>query len=116
MNNYNSLLYGLLFFIVGHFAAFIQLNGQFKWEWFQKNEWIIALFGVPMSFLYIWGTKHTVEAMGGLLWPTRFIGFGIGIIIYAILVNYFFNEEVSLKTFVSLMLAVSLICIQVFWK
>ena len=69
-----------------------------------------------MSFLYIWGTKYTVLGMNGLLWPTRFIGFGIGIIVYAILVGYFFNEGLTLKTYVSLTLAVGLICVQVLWK
>ena len=69
-----------------------------------------------MSFLYIWGTKYTVAGMDGLLWPTRFIGFGIGIIVYAIMVNYFFNEGFSVKTIISILLAIILICIQAFWK
>ena len=76
----------------------------------------MALMGVPISFIYIWGTKYTVEGMDGLLWPTRFIGFGVGMVVYAILVNYFFNEGFSLKTIISLVLAISLIFVQVFWK
>jgi hypothetical protein len=116
MNNITSLLYGLLFFTLGHVAVFIQINGQFKWEWFQKNEIILAFFGVPISFLYIWGTKHTVEAMGGVLWPTRFIGFGVGMLIYAIMVNYLFNETVTPKVLISFLLSIALISINVFWK
>jgi hypothetical protein len=116
MNNITSLLYGIFFFVLGHIAVFIQINGQFKWSWFQKNELILALFGVPISFLYIWGTKHTVTAMDGVLWPTRFIGFGIGMVVYAIMVNYFFNEAFTLKIFVSLLLSIALISINVFWK
>tara|TARA_Y100000385_G_C12768999_1_gene498447 strand:- start:281 stop:625 length:345 start_codon:yes stop_codon:yes gene_type:complete len=112
----SNLIYGILYFLIGHILAWFQLNGQFKWPWFQSHEWVIALFGVPMSFLYIWGTKYTVLGMSGLLWPTRFIGFGIGIIVYAILVGYFFNEGLTLKTYVSLTLAVGLICVQVLWK
>lgn len=111
-----NLLYGILFFVLGHVAAFIQLNGQFKWEWFKEHEWILALCGVPLSFFYIWGTKYTVAGMDGLLWPTRFIGFGVGMVVYAIMVNYFFNEGFNLKTIVSLLLAVALISVQVFWK
>ena len=76
----------------------------------------MALVGIPISFFYIWGTKYTVEGMDGLLWPTRFIGFGIGMVIYSIMVSYFFNEGFSLKTITSLLLAVILITIQVFWK
>jgi len=111
-----SLLYGIFFFLLAHICAFLQLNGQFKWEWFAKHEWVMALCGIPMSFLYIWGTKYTVEGMDNLLWPTRFIGFGIGIIVYAIMVNYIFSEEFSIKTIISILLSVILICIQAFWK
>ena len=66
--------------------------------------------------LFIWGTKYTVEAFGGLLWPGRFIGFGVGMVIYAIMVSYFFNEGINLKTLTSLILATGLVCVQVFWK
>jgi|TARA_R110002012_G_scaffold321793_1_gene551442 hypothetical protein len=111
-----NLLYGITFFLTAHFITWFQLNGQFKWEWFKEHEWVMALIGIPISFLYIWGTKYTVEGMGGLLWPTRFIGFGIGMLVYAVLVNYFFNEGFSLKTITSLILAISLIFVQVFWK
>ena len=111
-----SLLYGIFFFLLAHICAFLQLNGQFKWEWFAKNEWAVALFGLIISFFYIWGTKYTVGAFDGLLWPARFIGFGIGIIVYAIMVNYIFSEEFSIKTIISILLSVILICIQAFWK
>ena len=76
------------------------------------------LFWFPSiaSFLYLWGTKYTVQGLDGLLWPTRFIGFGIGMIIYALGVSYFFNEGINAKTAVSLLLSIMLIFIQVVWK
>ncbi len=111
-----SLLYGIFFFILAHIGAFIQLNGQFKWDFFKNNEWIIAAFGFILSFFYIWGTKHTVAGMDGLLWPTRFVGFGIGIVVYAIMVSYYFGEGFTTKTIISILLSVVLICIQAFWK
>lgn len=114
--NLIPLIQGFLLFLLAHVVTWFQLNGQFKWEWFRENEWILALFGIPISFLYIWGTRYTVEGFDGLLWPTRFVGFGAGIIIYSILVSYFFNEGISLKTLVSLLLAITLICVQVLWK
>jgi len=54
--------------------------------------------------------------VGGALWPARFIGFGVGMIIYAIMVGYHFNEGMNVKTVVSLGLSLVLICIQVLWK
>ena len=92
------------------------MNGQFKWEWFAKHEWVVAAFGFLLSFFYIWGTKYTVAGMDGLLWPTRFIGFGVGIIIYAIMVSCFFGEGFNTKTLISIILSACLIAIQALWK
>ena len=77
----DSFIIGILWFILAHIAVFFQLNVQFKWEWFKQNEFILALCGVIISFFYIWGTKYTVDAFQGLLWPARFIGFGVGMLI-----------------------------------
>ena len=114
--NIPSLITGILYFLLAHIMVFFQLNGQFKWSWFKEHEWVMAIIGIPISFLYIWGTKYTVQGLDGLLWPTRFIGFGIEMVVYAILVSYFFNEGMNAKTAVSLLLAVMLIFIQVTWK
>ena len=111
-----NLLYGILFFIIAHIGVFVQLNGQFKWDWFKNNEWVIAACGFILSFFYIWGTKYTVQGVEGLLWPSRFIGFGIGMVIYALGVSYYFGEGITTKTAISLGLCLILICIQVFWK
>ena len=114
--NVGSLISGILFFLMAHIITWFQLNGQFKWDWFKEHEWVMALVGIPISFLYIWGTKYTVAGLDGLLWPTRFIGFGVGMVVYAIFVSYFFNEGINTKTAVSLLLALILIFIQVAWK
>jgi|TARA_R110000796_G_scaffold45684_1_gene110647 hypothetical protein len=112
-----TLLIGIAAYFVAHILTFFQLNGQFlKHDWFRKNEWIVASTGIVLSFFYIWGTKYTVNGMGGLLWPSRFIGFGIGMIIYALGVSYFFNEGITNKTAVSLGISLILICVQLFWK
>lgn len=116
--NIQYLLTGVMYFLIAHFLTFYQLNGQFltNTNWFRENTIVVAAFGAILSFFYIWGTKYTVMGMEGLLWPARFIGFGIGMLLYAILVNYHFNQGFSLKVFVSLILCVALISIQVLWK
>jgi len=112
-----DLLLGVFWFFAAHLVTFYQLNGQFfKMDWFRKNELLVAAAGIIISFFYIWGTKYAVSGFGGLLWPARFIGFGVGMIIYAIMVNYHFGESLAPKTIVSLCLALILICIQVLWK
>ena len=115
---FKDLALGVFWFLMAHLVTFYQLNGQFfkSTDWFRKNEIIVAAAGIIISFFYIWGTKYSVQGFGGLLWPARFIGFGVGMIIYAIFVNYHFGETLTPKTIVSLCLALILICIQVLWK
>ena len=114
--NTRLILISLFWFFVAHIAVWFQLNGQFKWEWFKNNEWVLALCGVPISFLYLWGTKYAVNGFDGLLWPGRFVGFGVGMVVYAIFTGYFFNEGITPKTAISLGLALMLISVQLFWK
>jgi len=114
--NSRLILISLFWFFVAHIAVWFQLNGQFKWDWFKNNEWVLALAGIPISFLYIWGTKYAVNGFDGLLWPGRFVGFGVGMVVYAIFTGYFFNEGITPKTAISLGLAVLLISVQLFWK
>ena len=114
--NLKFLVYGIFLFFLAHIVTWFQLNGQFLWKFFKENTFLLALTGIPISYLYIWGTKYTVESFDGILWPTRFIGFGVGIIIYALFVGLFFKEGITMKTFISLILAFSLVCIQVLWK
>ena len=115
---FKDLALGVFWFLMAHIVTFYQLNGQFfkTTDWFRKNEFIVAACGIVISFFYIWGTKYAVSGFGGLLWPARFIGFGVGMIIYAVAVNYHFGETLTPKTVVSLCLALILICIQVLWK
>ena len=117
MIDFKYLFLAMGCFLCAHFLSFFQLNGQFfKMDWFRKNEIIVAAFGFILSFFYIWGTKYAVSGFNGLLWPARFIGFGVGMIIYAIGVRYFFNEGITTKTAISLVIALLLIAIQVLWK
>jgi len=112
----NDLILGIFWFVLAHFFTFFQLNGQFlKTDWFRNNEIWVAAAGILLSFCYMYGTKYTVSGVG-LLWPARFIGFSIGMFIYAIMVNYFFSEGINTKTIVSLILCFILLSIQVFWK
>ena len=117
MIKFSDLFIGVFLFIIAHALTFFQLNGQFlKTDWFRENTFLVAASGIILSYFYMYGTKYTVSGTDGLLWPARFIGFGVGMIIYAFAVNHFFSEGISTKTAVSLVLALALICIQVLWK
>ena len=111
-----ALLYTLLIFTVTQVAVWYQTNGQFISEWFKNNTFILSLFGIPISFGYIYATRFAFEAFDGMLWPGRLLGFALGIISFTILTNYYLGEGITPKVIVSLVLATVLVLIQAFWK
>jgi len=113
----SKLIIGFLLFFIAQSLILIQLNGQFVWPWFKKNPWIVSFsLGGFISYILIMATRSVVEHFNGLLWPGRFIGFSSGIIVFAIFTYIFLNQGITPKTLVSLVLAFSLICVQLFWK
>ena len=113
----NKLLIGFLLFFVGQTAIWFQTNGQFVWPWFRKNPLAVSvIMGTLISYILIYGTRFMVEHFDGLLWPGRFIAFGSGIVSFTFLTWYFLGEGITTKTVVSLVLACSLIGIQMLWK
>ena len=116
MSDVRSVVIGVGIFLFVHILTWFQLNGQFFSEWFKNNNFILALVGIPISLLYIYGTKYCYEGFGGLTWPGRFIGFACGMIIFAIFSSLILNEGLTAKTGISLLLAIILVCIQILWK
>ena len=113
----NKFLIGFLLFFLGQAAIWFQTNGQFIWPWFKRNPLIISvLMGTSISYVLIFATRFMVEYYDGLLWPGRFIAFGTGIISFTFLTWYFMDEGITAKTMVSLIMACSLIGIQMFWE
>lgn len=113
---FKDILLGALFYLIGQYITFIQLNGQFIWDYAKKNPLIMSLLGFPISYIFILATRHSVQGFDGLMWPQRFIGFATGMIIYAWGVHFYFNQTIDLKTSISLILSLILILIQLFWK
>ena len=112
-----DLLLAIAFYITGHTLIWFQTNGQFLWKWFEKNPFLLSItLGTIISYTFILGTKHIVMYSDGLLWPGRLLGFGIGITAFTILTLLYFGEGLSTKTITSLILALGLGCIQIFWK
>lgn len=112
----NQLLIGIVYGIFGQIMSFLQLQGSIKYNWFEKYPILILLSSLPTTYLYIKSVENLVGWASGELWPSRLIGFGIGIIIFTVLSLLMFNEQIGWKTFVCLILAVCIICIQIFWK
>jgi hypothetical protein len=112
MNLFKGFIFGLLAQIV----TFLQLQGQMKIEWFKNNTILVALMGVPISLLYMYSVKNFVEAYDGQIWPSRLIGFGIGVAVFTVMSHYMFNEPLTPTTLTCLSLGVCIILIQILWK
>lgn len=113
----HKLLLAISLFLGGQTLIWFQVNGQFLWPWFKRNPMILAIgMGAIISYMFIFATKYSYEYFDGLLWPGRFLGFGLGMVAYALLTSYFMNEGISLKTLTSLILSTGIICVQLFWK
>ena len=116
MSFISRLLWGTFLFLVGQVLVWYQINGQFLSEWVKKHPLIMSLCGIPISYCYIWATHHLVIAYDGELWPQRLIGFSMGMISFAFLTWFHLNQAITLKTAVTLTLALAIVLIQVFWK
>ena len=106
----------IIYFFIAHLMTWFQLNGQFVWTWFRDHPLTLCLFGIPVSYFYIYATKYSFDAFNQLLWPGRLVGFAVGIISFAIFTSIFMGEGIKTKTTISLVLSLILVLIQVFWK
>jgi hypothetical protein len=112
-----KLLYGVLLFALAQILIWFQSNGQFLWFWFRSNPLLLSLMGGTLiSYILINGTRLIAEHYDGLIWPGRFIGFSVGIILFSYLTWQFMNEGINTKTLISIGLSILLICVQIFWK
>jgi hypothetical protein len=112
----NNILAAVILFTIGQAMIWFQTNGQFVWPWAKENPMLMALIGFPISYILIVATKYVVAGFDGLLWPGRLIGFGTGMVVMAILTYCYMGEGITTKTLISLVLATTLVFIQVFWK
>ena len=110
------LVIGMVLMFLAQILTFLQVQGHLKYQSFKENYWLVVLMGIPISMMYMESIRQIIIHYGGLLWPGRIIGFGIGVIVFAVMANCVFGETLNMKTTVSLGVATILILIQLFWK
>ena len=112
----HHLVSGILYGLVGQILSFMQLQGSIKYGWTEKYFWIILLVGVPNTWFYMQSVNHFISAFDGSIWESRILGFSIGVIVFATMGWLLFNETMTMKTGVSLILGLCIMLIQIFWK
>tara|TARA_R110002051_G_scaffold289652_1_gene352742 strand:+ start:506 stop:847 length:342 start_codon:yes stop_codon:yes gene_type:complete len=98
---------------IGGVIAFFQLQGWVIWDkpWLKSMWWMYftSLFIAPLFF---YSTKWSYEHFGAF-WNMRLAGFGVGTIVFGIMAWFFIGEIPTLKTIISLLLAMAIILIQI---
>ena len=112
-NCMSKLWWAIIAQLVGSIVAFFQLQGWVVWNkpWLQSIWWMYftSLIIAPMFF---WSTKWSYEHFGAF-WNMRLAGFGISTIVFGIMAWAMIGEIPTIKTIISLLLALAIILIQV---
>jgi multidrug transporter EmrE-like cation transporter len=111
-----DLLKGFIYGLIAQIITFLQLQGQMKYSILKNNTWFVVLLGLPISYLFMISVKHFVAAYDGQIWPSRLIGFGIGVVVFGLMSHWLFKEPFTLKTLICLGLGSLIVLIQILWK
>ena len=100
-------------FLLNNVLIWYQLNSQLVWDWAKgtKSMWIMSLMGIPISLLFWLATKWGYIGFGNL-WAVRFIGFATSMLTFPIMTWLYLGEAITLKTLVTLLLALIIIILQ----
>jgi hypothetical protein len=98
---------------IGSIIAFFHLQGHYVWpeKTWLKSIWWIYFTSLFLAPLFFYATKLSYEHFGAF-WNMRLAGFGISTIIFGLLTWSLIGEIPTLKTIISLLLAISIILIQ----
>ena len=114
--NFNKIFIATILMIFGQIGTFLQLQGAVKYGWYEKYFWLILLLSVPIQYLYIKSVNLYILGFGGQIWPSRLLGFATGILVFTIMSLVLFKEHMTLKTVISLFLALAIVGVQIFFK
>ena len=106
-----EILFCVLILFFTQIVIWFQLNAQVKWDWFKDNYLLMALLGTPISYALMYSTKYGYLGFGNL-WSIRLLGFAVGIISFPFITYLVLGEGVTLKTGLSLGLAVIIMLLQ----
>lgn len=100
-------------FILNNILIWYQLNGQLVWEFWRTKPGIIIslLMGIPVTGFFWLCTKYGYQGFGSL-WAVRFMGFATSMITFPILTWLYLGEAITLKTAITIVLAIVIMAIQ----
>ena len=111
----NKLVMAVITLVIVNIFAWFQLNGQFlndKWPEWLKSKLFVFIVGAPIGMALWYATKWSYEYFG-FTWNIRLIGFGLGTLVFGAMSWSLLDEIPTLKTIICLLLAASIVLIQV---
>ena len=107
------ILITILLFFFNNIVIWYQLNGQLVWPFWKtwKGITLSLLMGIPITALFWYATKIGYQGFGNL-WSVRFMGFATSMISFPIMTWLYLGEVLTLKTILSLILAVAIMLLQ----
>ena len=111
INKYILLTIGI--FLLNNILIWYQLNSQLVWDWAKgtKSMWIMSLMGITISLLFWYATKIGYIGFGNL-WAVRFMGFATSMLTFRIMTYLYLGETITLKTLITLLLALIIMILQ----
>jgi len=108
------LFWSILANFIAACLAFFQLQGHYVWPnkpFLQSFVYLYCISAI-IAPLYWYSTKWSFEHFGAF-WNMRLAGFGISTLVFGMFAWLLIGEIPTLKTIISLLLAVSIILIQI---
>lgn len=65
----NKVITFISIFLLAQILIWFQTYGQFKWEWMGKYTWLMIIAAMPITYLWIIGTRVGMEVFDGKSWP-----------------------------------------------
>ena len=111
--NIKYIVISTIIFILSQILIWYQLNSQLVWKWAEgyKSMMWMSLLGIPISILMWLCTKWGYIGFGNL-WAVRFMGFATSMLVFPIMTYWYLGEPMTLKTFITLGLAIIIMIIQ----
>ena len=114
--NWKYVLLGAVLTIFAQTGAWFQHNFQFKYPKYDETWWGWYVLALPLTYVFVTATKYNVLGYGGSVWAGRFVGFAIGIVIYAGLIQIYLKEPFTPKIAIQLILCFVILSVQAFMK
>ena len=106
----------LLLFSIGHMLTWVNIYGQFAWEYWEDKPVLSAfIFAIPTSIIFWYGSKVCYESSGSA-WTARLIGFSATYFIFPFMTQMFIKESMfETKTMICVLLSFSILAVQMLW-